>query len=111
MAKKRVPAKSVVRQQLARERARRRTLMAAGIALVLILVAGIAGWYVYQSQRPEPVASGPPAGADESGVKVGTGPVTVDVYLDFMCPVCRDFESRAGATLDGLVANGKATIV
>lgn len=85
--------------------------MAGAVALALLLVAGVAGWYVYESQRPEPSAAPPPAGADAGGVKVGTGPVTVDVYLDFMCPHCKDFEEAAAPTLDTLVSENKATVV
>jgi protein-disulfide isomerase len=105
-------ARSVIRRQQARERARRRAWIAAGVAATLLVVAGFVGWYAYQSQRPDPAGSAPPpAGADASGVRVGTGPVTVDVYLDFMCPHCRDFEDRAKDTLAGLARDGKATVV
>ena len=107
------PARSMMARQLARERARRRAWIAAGIAAVLLVVAGFAGWYAYQLQRPDKAAASapPPAGADAAGVRVGTGPVTVDVYLDFMCPHCRDFEDKAADTLAKLVSDGAATVV
>jgi protein-disulfide isomerase len=90
---------------------RQRAFIIGAAALALVLIAGITGWYVYQSQRPEPSAAPPPASADANGVKVGTGPVTVDVYLDFMCPHCKDFEDKAAATLDTLVSSNQATVV
>jgi protein-disulfide isomerase len=90
---------------------RQRAFVVGAVALALLLVAGIAGWYVYQSQRPEPSAAPPPAGADAGGVKVGTGPVTVDVYLDFMCPHCKDFEEAAAPALATLVSSNRATVV
>lgn len=77
----------------------------------MLLIAGLAGWYVYQEQKPEPSVSPPPAGADAAGVKVGAGPVTVDVYLDYMCPHCKDFEDATAATLDTLVSSNAATVV
>jgi protein-disulfide isomerase len=40
----------------------------------------------------------------------GTGPVTIDLYEDFMCPVCREFETTDSATLKQLVAENKATV-
>ncbi|MDO8186587.1 thioredoxin domain-containing protein [Conexibacter sp. JD483] len=54
-----------------------------------------------------------PAGAapEGDGIAVGSGPVRVDAYIDLLCPYCRAFEQRAGATLDALVAEGRATIV
>jgi protein-disulfide isomerase len=103
----------VIARQQARERAHRRAWIAAGIAVALLVVAGFAGWYAYQSQRPDrpATAAPPPAGADASGVRVGSGPVVVDVYLDFMCPHCREFEDEAADTLGRLVTDGKATVV
>ncbi|MFD1940390.1 DsbA family protein [Nonomuraea mangrovi] len=54
-----------------------------------------------------------PAGASESGdgIAVGVGPVTVDAYLDLLCPFCRMFEQASGPTLDKLVADGVITLV
>jgi protein-disulfide isomerase len=103
--------RSVIARQRQRERLRQRAFVVGAVALALLLVAGVAGWYVYQEQRPEPSAAPPPAGADAGGVKVGTGPVTVDVYLDFMCPHCKDFEESAATTLDTLASSGSATVV
>jgi protein-disulfide isomerase len=85
-------------------------LLAAAVTVALLLVAGISGWYLYQTQRPDRTGA-VPASADGAGVKVGTGPVRVDVYLDFICPACKAFEERAAGTLDQLVRSGKVTIV
>ena len=54
-----------------------------------------------------------PAGAAPAGdgVVIGGGPVTVDAYIDFMCPFCRRFELSAGPTLSGLVAAGRISLV
>jgi protein-disulfide isomerase len=54
-----------------------------------------------------------PAGATASGdgIVLGSGPVTVDAYIDFLCPFCRLFEERSGETLDGLVDDGTITLV
>jgi protein-disulfide isomerase len=49
-----------------------------------------------------------PAG---DGVVVGDGPVTVEAYIDFLCPFCRAFEAKAGPTLDRLVANHVISLV
>jgi protein-disulfide isomerase len=103
--------RSVVARQRQREKVRQRAFAVGAVALALLLIAGIAGWYVYQEQRPEPSAAPPPASADAAGVKVGTGPVTVDVYLDFMCPHCKEFEDGTAATLDTLVTSNAATVV
>ena len=54
-----------------------------------------------------------PAGAtgEGDGIKVGAGPVRVDLFIDFMCPFCRRFELSAGATLERLLHDGQASLV
>ncbi|GAA0399948.1 hypothetical protein GCM10009530_59680 [Microbispora corallina] len=54
-----------------------------------------------------------PAGASTSGdgIVVGAGPVTIDVFVDFLCPFCRRFEETAGPTLHAMVNGGLATVV
>jgi protein-disulfide isomerase len=51
--------------------------------------------------------------APDGGVAVGeeSAPVTVDLWIDFQCPFCRDFELASGSTLDELVADGSARLV
>ncbi|MDH6236872.1 thioredoxin domain-containing protein [Cryobacterium sp. CG_9.6] len=44
---------------------------------------------------------------DAGYLTVGTGPVTVDVYFDVMCPYCRQFEETNGTSL-ALGANNDA---
>jgi protein-disulfide isomerase len=50
------------------------------------------------------------ATADGDGVRIGSGPIMVDAYIDFLCPYCRAFERNAGGTLAGLVADGQITL-
>ncbi|MER5626039.1 thioredoxin domain-containing protein [Streptosporangium sp. NPDC002544] len=45
------------------------------------------------------------------GIAVGSGPVIVDVYIDFLCPFCRAFEEAAGPALVRLVADGAVSLV
>src|ERR1700720_1623875 len=40
------------------------------------------------------------------GVVTGAGPVTVDTYIDFLCPFCRQFELSSGEALATMVADG-----
>jgi protein-disulfide isomerase len=101
-----------VREQLARERRRKRAVLAAGMAVVLLVVAGFIGFGVYSSQRPESGFEKPPnVTADRSGVVIGDGPVMVEVYLDYLCPACRNFEQVSGPTLDKLVAEKRIKTV
>jgi protein-disulfide isomerase len=54
-----------------------------------------------------------PSGATENGdgIVLGTGPVTVDAYIDFLCPFCRMFEEQHGPAVDELVDRGIVTLV
>ncbi|HEX4253393.1 MAG TPA: thioredoxin domain-containing protein [Pseudonocardia sp.] len=85
--------------------------MIVGIVVVL-LFAGVVGFGVYRTQHQSGTGA-VPANASASGVTVGqaSAPATVDIYLDFQCPVCREYEQQSGPTLDGLIASGAAKVV
>ena len=105
-------ARKMVRAQIARERRRQRTLWTSIIALAVLLIAGLIGWGVWASQRSSDEWTAPAGtNADGSGVVVGSGPVTIDIYEDFICPACGQFEQRIGPTLDQLVTENKVNIV
>lgn len=79
--------------------------------VVLVLFAGAVGFGVYRAQAG---AGGDlPAGATAAGVAVGdpNAPATIDLYLDFQCPACRQYEQQVGSTIDELVASGQARLV
>ena len=99
------------------------------VALVLVVFGGLAvgGWFLIsgdgtdsaESDGVRPHSTGtdavtptgvdvvPPTGADEDGgIVVGTGPVTVDWYLDFGCPPCGDLVDSKRTVLDEAVAGG-----
>jgi protein-disulfide isomerase len=104
-------AAKVVRQQLARERRRNRTVWTSAIAVVVLAMAGLIGWGVYASQRSTDYTAPAGASSDGTGIVVGSGPVTVDLYEDFICPACNQFEQQAGADIDQLVADGRIRLV
>jgi protein-disulfide isomerase len=78
--------------------------------VVLVLFAGAVGFGVYRARAD---AGAVPAGATAAGVTVGNpdAPATIDLYLDFQCPVCAQYEQQAGATIEELVASGQAKVV
>jgi protein-disulfide isomerase len=108
-ARARAKAQALIRAQQAQERARRRNIIVSLVAAGALVLAALIGWGVYESQRPSGYAT--PAHATDDGLVVGSGPVTVDVYLDLMCPVCKQYEQSAGATVKQLVADGKIKLV
>jgi protein-disulfide isomerase len=103
-------AARVVREQIAKENRRRRTLWTSAIAVAALVIAGLIGWGVYAGQSSGDVVP-PPNATATAGITVGSGPVTVEVYEDFICPACKAFEDQSGKTLDQLVADNKVKIV
>lgn len=109
----RARAKRIVQEQLARERRRRVTLWTSLGVVAVLVIAGLIGWGVAAGQESTKTANltTPSVAVDDgTAFAVGTGAVQVDVYEDFMCPVCGQFEASAGTTIDQLVAANKVTV-
>ncbi len=109
----RAKAKRVVQEQLARERRRRVTLWTSLGVVALLIVVGLVGWSVAAGQESDRTAGlvTPSVAVDDgTAFAVGTGPVKVDIYEDFICPACGSFESEAAATIDQLVSTNKVTV-
>jgi protein-disulfide isomerase len=101
----------MVRDQIAREKRRSRTLWASIAAVAVLVIAGLIGWGVVASQDSGDFTAPPGAVENGTGVKVGSGPVQIDIYEDFICPACGQFEKQTGGTVDQLVSEGKASVV
>src|SRR5688572_4459029 len=104
-------AARVVRDQIAREKRRSRTLWTSIAAVAVLVIAGLIGWAVVASQDSGTFTPPPGAVENGTGIKVGSGPVQIDIYEDFICPACGQFEQQTGGTLDKLVSEGKVTVV
>jgi protein-disulfide isomerase len=78
--------------------------------VVLVLFAGAVGFGVYRAGAGTGEL---PVGATAAGITVGNpaAPATIDLYLDFQCPACAQYEQQAGVTIDQLVSSGQAKIV
>jgi protein-disulfide isomerase len=85
------------------------------VAVVVVVVfAAVVGFGVYRASHGSAADANVqiPPGATASGVAVGPPDApTVDIYLDFQCPVCRVYEQQVGDTIDQLVASGAAHVV
>jgi protein-disulfide isomerase len=104
-------AARVVREQLAREKRRKRTLWTSVAAVAVLLIAGLIGWSVLRSQQSGNWTAPPGANDPGTGIVVGDGPVTIDLYEDYQCPVCKQFQQTTGPTINQLVSEGKAKVV
>jgi protein-disulfide isomerase len=115
---RRAKAAAMRQRELAKERSRRVLLISIAVLVVLAVVAAVV--IIIQRSRPEEVplaAQEVPvsAGANGAGyVLAGTpsaGAPTVDIWLDYQCPFCAQFEAAAGQTYVDLASSGQATVV
>ncbi|MEV1147527.1 thioredoxin domain-containing protein [Micromonospora sp. NPDC049799] len=104
-------AARVVREQMARERRRKRTLWISVAAVAVLVVAGLIGWSVFRGQQADEYTAPPGANDTGTGVVLGSGPVTIDLYEDYLCPACKQFQQVSGDTINQLVDEGKARVV
>lgn len=124
----RAQALKLQQEQVRREK-RTRNVIIASVLAGLLVVVGV-GYGIMRSAGPT-VSSGitefpeglnVPSVSDEAGgISFGTSgeagstsgedAVVVDVYLDYMCPICGTFEEINGAELEELSASGDITLV
>lgn len=112
-ARDRAAAKRIVEQQKAAERRRKVTIWTSVSVVVFLIIAGLIGWgAVATKDKNETKSLVTPSVAVDDGTAfaVGTGPVQVDIWEDFMCPACHQFESGAGSTIKQLVTDKKITV-
>jgi protein-disulfide isomerase len=111
-----------------RRRKRRRLVAQFSVAGGLVVViAAIAGGVYLLGQSQAASAAGPVVDAtaplstgdevrvasEPTGVSVGAAdaPVTLDVFEDYSCPHCAQYEAEAGPMLDRIAATGQVRIV
>lgn len=97
--------------ETSRKHSRERALyLNSAISIVVVLVSFIA--IGVQSNRAKITGDTTATNATvANGVTYGTkAAATVDVYEDFQCPNCRDFEQATAATLDQYVQANKAQV-
>lgn len=80
-------------------------------ALVVVLIVGGVVWFANsQATSAGTLPQASAVNTDTGAIAVGSGPKTVDTYVDFMCPICNQFEQSYGPTLDQLVQSGEITL-
>ncbi|MDI6101869.1 thioredoxin domain-containing protein [Actinoplanes sp. NEAU-A12] len=103
-------ARQIVADQKAAERRRTVTLWTSVAVVLMLFAAGLIGWTTLRGQDDGKVTVPSAAVDDGTAFAVGAGPVTVDVYEDFMCPACGSFEETTGGVLKQLATAGKITL-
>jgi protein-disulfide isomerase len=89
-------------------RNQRTTFIAVAVLAVVALVVGVVVLVTRDSGGE--VAPTYPATAAGGVVTAGSGPIVVDVYEDFLCPVCERFEERYGQELTAALNENRITV-
>jgi len=103
---------------------RQRNLITVAIVAIVVVLVGVAGYainkthtanspsgkYVAPANLSDAKNFGFNYSAVDAGGKAGTKPVTVVLYEDFQCPICKSFEEANGSFLAAQVKAGKITI-
>ena len=78
-----------------------RTTIIVAAVLAVVVVVGLAVYFLRGSTGSTGTSAGATYTASASGavVTVGSGRKVVDVYEDYLCPICERFEERYGADL------------
>lgn len=104
-------AARLVREQLEREKRRKRAVWTSVIAVFALIIGGFVGWAVYASQKQGEVHIPRGANQDGNAIVTGSGPVIVEDYIDFICPHCKTFHDEAKDTIQQLIDENKITLV
>ncbi|MCP2264717.1 DsbA family protein [Promicromonospora thailandica] len=117
----RAEALALQKKQQSREK-RNRILVLGGLALAVIAL-GVAIWLIVAEGQKTPMEkvenipagvveqTGIPVGADGAAGTENEGAKTLDVYVDYMCPICGQFESLNGASITEMREAGDVTLV
>lgn len=105
-------AQGLIRAQQRKERVRHTAIIAA-VVLAVLIVVGI-GFYA-QSSRDKTGQTAVDIPGHLTGpysVTVGqaSAPVTIKLYEDLQCPICREFEAVTGSQVRDAIAAGKVKV-
>ena len=104
-----------LREEQARAARRRERLVRIGIAVAVLVAVVVVGVAVNASRTSVDAEAALPPGVSEAdgGLPLGSAeaPVTVNLWEDFQCPACADFEATNAPVLEQAVADGDIRLV
>lgn len=104
-------AAEALRRQQAAEARRRKIVFGTAIASAVVLIGGLLAAGIWLNRDTESEVRSPEASTTEDfAVRIGDGPTEVDLYVDFLCPACKQFESAYAADIQGWVDDGSITL-
>jgi len=80
------------------------------VALVAVGIVAYAALQSNSSSGPSTAALPPLVHEQSGGAVFGDGPVNVDMWIDFQCPICKQYEATYGQMLQQKVKSGDVTL-
>ncbi|MFB8387718.1 DsbA family protein [Microbacterium sp. NPDC055910] len=80
-----------------------------GVVVALILVTVLVVWMNNTANAPGPRPESSGINSETGAIQVGTGSDELDVWFDFYCSHCQNFEKTYGPTVDDLLDEGTIT--
>lgn len=97
-------------EKQAREKRVRNTITFSIIGVVVLALVGTLVWVIVAASNQSKVTTNPTASGASADyvltVGKSTAPVTTDIYQDYMCPYCGQFERANTADIESLVSAG-----
>lgn len=84
--------------------------ISGAVVVALVLVGALVVWMNNATAAPGAAPEASHINAETGAIAVGDGPNELATYVDFMCPICGDFEELYGPTIEGLVDQGRVTL-
>ncbi|MFW5417441.1 thioredoxin domain-containing protein [Nocardiopsis sp. CNT-189] len=116
-AARREARERIKQQRLAEERKRKRNkvlVIGAAVVVVALILGGGYFWFASDRDGGDTEVALPPQTLQQDGsvvlAKEGAQAPVVEVYADFQCPACKQFETASGSTLQELAAAGEAVV-
>ncbi|WP_060574271.1 DsbA family protein [Pseudonocardia sp. EC080625-04] len=80
-------------------------------SVVVVAFAAVVGFGVFWNNQPADVVV--PQNATAQGISTGNAAAAkkIDIYLDFQCPACKQFQQLSGSTIDELRDSGQAEVI
>jgi len=82
----------------------------AGVVVALVLATVLVVALNNAGSAPGPRPDGSGIDPETGAVVVGDGPNELDLWFDFYCPHCQEFESEYGSTVSDLLEQGELTL-
>ncbi|GLJ79535.1 DsbA family protein [Microbacterium imperiale] len=84
--------------------------VSTAVVVVVALIIGLVVWMNNSATDPGTPPTGSGIEQETGAIVVGDGSQTLDTYLDFMCPICGQFETTYGPEILDLVEDGTITL-